>query len=77
MFAAAGIVVTEMSTPMSAPDFAVVRESIPATPGAERDEEARKSGLEMSSASPWSSSVKVSGATPGRLEDERREPAPR
>ena len=30
--AAAGIVVTEMRTPMSAPDFAVVSDSIPATP---------------------------------------------
>ena len=39
MFDAAGIVVTEISTPISAPDFALVRESIPADPGHERDEE--------------------------------------
>jgi hypothetical protein len=32
MFAAAGIVVTEMRTPMSAPDLAAVSESTPATP---------------------------------------------
>ena len=30
--AAAGIVVTEIRTPMSAPDLAVLRESVPATP---------------------------------------------
>ena len=35
--AAAGIVVTEIRTPIRAPDLAVVRESIPATPGEQRD----------------------------------------
>ena len=39
MFAAAGIVVTEISTPMSAPDFAVESESMPAAPAQNGDEE--------------------------------------
>ena len=57
MFAAAGIVVTEISTPISAPDFADVSDSTPADPGHEGDEEPRKSGFEMNS---------VSGRSPGR-----------
>ena len=34
MFEAAGIVVTEISTPISAPDLAFVSESIPTIPAA-------------------------------------------
>ena len=51
MFAAAGIVVTEMSTPISAPDFAVERLSIPATPAQAATKNAKKSGLAISFAS--------------------------
>ena len=45
MFAAAGIVVTEIRTPISAPDFAVVRLSMPATPAQAATKKAKKSGL--------------------------------
>ena len=45
MFAAAGIVVTEISTPISAPDFAVDSESIPAAPAQAATKNAKKSGL--------------------------------
>jgi len=47
MFAAAGIVVTEISTPISAPDFAVVSDSIPATPAQNATKTVKKSGLAM------------------------------
>ena len=47
MLAAAGIVVTEMSTPISAPDLAVDRLSMPATPAQAATKKVRKSGLEM------------------------------
>ena len=47
MFAAAGIVVTEISTPISAPDFAVDSESIPAAPAQQATKNEKKSGLEM------------------------------
>ena len=39
MLAAAGIVVTEISTPISAPDFAEVSESTPAAPAKIGDDE--------------------------------------
>ena len=47
MFAAAGIVVTEISTPISAPDLAVERLSIPAAPAQAATMNANPSGLEM------------------------------
>ena len=47
MLAAAGIVVTEISTPAKAPDFAVVRDSTPATPAMNATKNEKKSGLEM------------------------------
>jgi hypothetical protein len=46
---AAGIVVTETSTPISAPDLAVVSDSIPATPATTATKKLKKSGLEMKS----------------------------
>ena len=45
MFAAAGIVVTETRTPIRAPDFAEVSESIPASAGDEGDDERERVGL--------------------------------
>ena len=47
MFAAAGIVVTEIRTPISAPDFAVHRLSMPAAPAQAATMNANASGLEM------------------------------
>ncbi len=47
MFAAAGIVVTEMSTPMSAPDFAVESDSMPAVPASSATMTENVSGCEM------------------------------
>ena len=47
MLAAAGIVVTEISTPISAPDFAVLRLSIPAAPAQTATMNANASGSEM------------------------------
>jgi len=54
MFAAAGIVVTEivvteMRTPISAPDFAVESESMPAMPARRATITEKTSGLEMNS----------------------------
>ena len=48
--AIAGMAVTETSTPMSAPDLAVVRDSIPATPAQAATSTEYASGLEMSPA---------------------------
>ena len=64
MLAAAGIVVTEISTPISAPDFAVERLSIPAAPAQAATKKVKKSGLAMRFARPWSSWLKVSGKSP-------------
>ena len=44
MLEAAGIVVTEMSTPISAPDFAFVSERIPAVPATKATKKEKKSG---------------------------------
>ena len=41
MLAAAGIVVTETRTPISAPDLVEVRESIPAAPAKQGDDQTR------------------------------------
>ena len=67
MFAAAGIVVTEISTPVNAPDLAVVNERVPAMPAQNATKNENVSGFEMTSERPWSSSVNVSGATPVHL----------
>ena len=53
MFDAAGIVVTETSTPISAPDLAVVSESMPAQPATRATKKLRKSGFEMKSVNSW------------------------
>ena len=55
MLAAAGMVVTEMSTPISAPDLAVERLSMPAAPAHSATMNANASGLEMLFESAWSS----------------------
>ena len=67
MLAAAGIVVTEISTPMSAPDFAVDSDSIPAIPAQRATNTVNTSGLAMMRASSWSSWLKLAGASPVAL----------
>src|ERR687898_1054375 len=57
MLAAAGIVVTEISTPISAPDLDVDSESIPAAPAHAATKKVKKPGLAMTFAivgSDWS-----------------------
>ena len=56
MFAAAGIVVTEIRTPISAPDFAEESDSTPAVPARYATRNENSSGYEMNS---------VSGCCPG------------
>src|SRR5215217_4337885 len=46
---------------MSAPDFAVVSESIPATPAQKATNAAKKSGLAIVSDSEWLAALKASG----------------
>ena len=68
------MVVTEINTPISAPDFAVESESIPAAPAQTATKKASRSGLAMIPAtSVWASELKVSGDDPGRPEDLRRQ----
>src|SRR3954447_26281134 len=67
MLAAAGIVVTEISTPISAPDFAVDSESIPAVPAQAATKKARKLGLEITLAIECWDWSKVAGVTPVAL----------
>ena len=71
MLAGAGIVVTEISTPISAPDFAVDSESIPAAPAHTATKKARKSGLAMMFES-WCRLIEVVRHDAGRLEGEGR-----
>ncbi len=47
MFAAAGIVVTEISTPINAPDFVEVSERTPTVPARHATMKLHWSGLEM------------------------------
>ena len=54
--AAAGIVVTEISTPIRAPDLAVESESTPATPASRATMTENGSGCEMNSVAGWSPS---------------------
>ncbi len=49
MFDAAGIVVTDTSTPISAPDFAEVSDSTPASPATTATKRLSASGWEMKS----------------------------
>ena len=64
MFAAAGIVVTETSTPIRAPDFALVSEIIPATPARRAMITENQSGCEMNDVRAWRSWIRSSGAIP-------------
>ena len=61
MFAAAGIVVTETSTPISAPDLAEVSDRTPATPANTATMNENASGSEMKSVSGCAVTVKPSG----------------
>ena len=63
MLEAAGIVVTEISTPTSAPDLAEVSDSMPAPPATNATKKLRKSGLEMNSVNGWPACEKSSGKT--------------
>ena len=54
MLAAAGIVVTEIRTPISAPDLAVDRDSIPAAPAHRATITVKASGLAIRFAIWWS-----------------------
>src|SRR5918911_4764411 len=67
MFAAAGIVVTEIKTPISAPDFDVLRLSMPAAPAHAATKNVKKSGWEMMLERPWFTSVKSSFRSPDDL----------
>src|SRR5918992_396714 len=73
MLAAAGIVVTEISTPISAPDLAVLRLSIPAAPAHAATKKVKKSGSLMMLARLWPSLAEVVREQAGRLEREGRE----
>ena len=63
-FAAAGSVATDTSTPMSAPDFAVLSESIPAAPAHTATKNEKKSGEAMTFDRLWSSTRNSSGVRP-------------
>src|SRR5215204_3784570 len=61
MFDAAGIVVTEISTPISAPDLLDVSESTPAAPATAATKKLRKSGWDRKRVSGWSEEVNSAG----------------
>ncbi len=61
MFAAAGMVVTEIRTPISAPDFAVERLSMPAAPAQAAMMKANTPGFAMISESPCEPLSKPAG----------------
>ena len=71
MLAAAGIVVTEISTPTSAPDLADVSDSTPAIAGEEGDDERERVGLEMNWVNGWLGPLKSAVEQPGRLRRSR------
>jgi hypothetical protein len=60
--AAAGMVVTEMSTPTSAPDLAVERERAPAAPASSATRIVYSSGCEMKSVAGRATGLRRSGA---------------
>ena len=62
--AAAGIVVTEIRTPISTLDLAVVSDSIPATPAQNATITENQSGLAITSDRLWSATLKSSGVSP-------------
>jgi hypothetical protein len=57
-------VVTEIRTPISAPDFAVLSDSIPAAPAQNATKKAKKSGLAMILDRSWDPASNVSGVSP-------------
>jgi hypothetical protein len=61
MFAAAGIVVTLISTPIRAPDLAVERLSMPAAPAQQATKAAKKSGLAIVWDNEWLAALNASG----------------
>src|SRR3954453_20108803 len=63
-FAAAGTVVTEISTPTSAPDVAVESESMPATPAQSPTITVNQSGAAIVDENWWSGVTKRAGAIP-------------
>jgi hypothetical protein len=67
VLAAAGIVVTEISTPINAPDFAVLSESIPATPASRPMVATYQSGEAIVRERLWSLSSNVAGSSPVSL----------
>ena len=73
MFAAAGIVVTEIRTPISAPDFAEVSESTPATPARNATKNEKKSGSVMNSVNSRVVEVEAVGREAELLDRERHE----
>ena len=68
MLAAAGIVVTEIRTPISAPDLAVLRLSIPAAPAQAATKNAKKSGARDDVREAVVRLGEVVGEQPDRLE---------
>src|SRR3954451_2066636 len=64
MLAAEGIVVTEISTPTSAPDLAEVRESMPAAPAKEATRTEKVSGSAMNWVSGLSTDLKSASTRP-------------
>ncbi len=64
MLAAAGIVVTETSTPTRALDFGVVRLSIPTTPASTATKKEKMSGFEMNLVRVWASKSIDAGSWP-------------
>ena len=76
MFAAAGIVVTEISTPISAPDFAEVSDSTPAMPARKATRNEKKSGLVMNSVNCAVVGVEAVGRQPELLDQRARRGTP-
>ena len=70
MLAAAGIVVTEISTPTSAPDLAEVSESTPAAPAKQATMNEKASGLEMNWVSGLLDALEVGVDQAGRHADQ-------
>ena len=64
MLAAAGIVVTLINTPISAPDLAVLRLSMPGRAGAGGDDERERVRARDDLRRPWSPLSKSSGIRP-------------
>src|SRR5918999_1064296 len=61
------IVVTEISTPTSAPDFAAVSDSTPAEPATNATKKLSSSGSEMNRVKSWSTSTNSLGKRPSAM----------